>query len=182
LRFGGNRGEDFAFPSSDRSGVALIGALQWLLRGQPQARKQRANRGERQAHFKAREQQFLDDLPGPQSKVKAVLIGALSIDPSKYLSLLGAGEFSRSSRPFGRAQRLQPAATSARRRFAFVSPRSIHAERRGHGRRVFSLIHPLNRQNAHFFKRVVGQSATVSFHQPLNTMRPHSSPNRPLNY
>jgi len=46
-----------------------------------------------------------------------------------------------------------------------------------------SEVSPLRRQNTHFFERVVGQSASVSFHARLDMNKDDEVPmNRPLNY
>src|SRR5512142_1985263 len=87
-----NRGIGLALPAGNGFGIALIGALQRLLRGQPQARQDRADRGQTQAHAETLGDQVAHDLAGPQATIKPVLQRILAVDPSTHLPLLRPGQ------------------------------------------------------------------------------------------
>jgi len=72
LCLGGDGRKGLGLPLFNGFGIALIGPLQRLLRSQSQARKQPANRGQRQSNAKSGEQQLLNDLPCPKTEVKPI--------------------------------------------------------------------------------------------------------------
>ena len=88
LRFAGNGRIGFALPSLDGLRIALIGALQRLLRCQPQLRQQLTHRAHPEMNAKLLLDQFRHNVARPQAKVQAVLARVAPIDPAKHLPLL----------------------------------------------------------------------------------------------
>jgi hypothetical protein len=154
-------------PALDCFRVALVSALQRLLRRQVQPRQHRADRRQAQRDTELPPHQFPNQVARPQPEVKPILHRILAIDPAQHLLLLRTCELARAARAFAGAQ--CPNATTATARLSpdLVRPRAMHPKRCRNIIRMLSLGHALNRQNAHLFKRVVSQSSAVSFHETI---------------
>src|SRR5437667_60629 len=101
-----------ALPRRDRLRVALVGAHQRFLRRQPQARQQLADRGQAELHAKLVGDQLGNDVPRPQTKIKAIPTRVPAVDPAEYLPRLLRCQFGRTAGALARAQRTQtPPAT-----------------------------------------------------------------------
>src|SRR5690554_1516927 len=86
-----------ALPGLYRFRIALVGAFQWLLRRQTYLGEQLPNGADTQGNGELLQDQFANDLPRPQAKIKAVLKRVLSVDPLKDLLLLLWRQLSRST-------------------------------------------------------------------------------------
>src|SRR5712692_8126963 len=160
----GDRGIDLALPALDRLRVALVGALQRLLRREPEFREQRANRSDTQADAELAFDQQRDDASRPQTEVQSVLARVASIDPAKDLTLLRRGQTARATRAAGRAQRPQAPASSRGSLEPFIDHRAVEAERCDHDRGFLAFAYPLHCHAPDLFERLVIKRASVSLH------------------
>ena len=80
-----NDRERIALPAFDGYRIALIGALQRLLRRQSQFSEQTADRGHAQADIEFPQNQLTYGLSRPQGNVKTVLQRVLAIHPAENL-------------------------------------------------------------------------------------------------
>lgn len=165
-------------PALDCFRVALVSALQRLLRCQVQARQHRTYRRQAQRDIELPLHQLPNQVARPQPEVKSILHWILAINPAQHLLFLRTRELAGAARAFAGAQ--CPNATSATARLSpdLVRPRAMHPKRCRNIIRMRSLGHALNRQDAHLFKRVVSQAPTVPFHErPCHS---HSLKHRPF--
>jgi hypothetical protein len=80
-----------AFARNRRIRLALVGALQRLLRRQPLTCQHRPDRSQDQARAESPGDKFAHDVAGPEAKVKTVLHRILAMDPAKHLAFLRRG-------------------------------------------------------------------------------------------
>src|ERR1035437_3717083 len=145
LRLRGNGRKTLALPPLYRLRVTLVGALQRLLRCEPQFSQQRPHGGDAHTHAEFLLDQDGDDLPRPQSEVQTVLQWIAAVDPAKYLAFLLRRKPARTSGATCGAQCLQSVAASRCRLHPFVDRRSAKAERRNDLDRFLAFTNALNR-------------------------------------
>ena len=145
----------FPLPALDGFRIALIGALQRLLRRQPELRQQFADRGQPKPDAKLLLDQLGHHRARPQTKVQAVLARVTAIDPAEHLPLLRRRQTARPSRRFGRAQRLDPHPRLQRRLEPLVDRRAIESVGRNHLRRRTRLRAPAPPPSAELLQRLM---------------------------
>ena len=159
-----NRRVRLALPALDRHRVALVGALQRLLRRQALAHQQRPNRRQAQAHIESLGDQFAHDLTCPQTKIEPVLHRGLAVDPTKHLPFLRRGQGPWATGRRARRQRLESLAPPARHLELAVDRAAVKTVAGDHLARALALTHTLDRHLADGFQSPVIQRAAVSLH------------------
>jgi len=147
-----------------RTGVALIGPTQRLLRRDLQFRQQAAHRGQSQRLTHSLLDQVRDDAPRPQTEVKPVLPGVFAADPLPHLPLLLVGKLAR------------PAGVLARRQSGLAAfgfrPQPAIDRRAAQSITANDLARPLafadasNRHSSNAFRNLVTECASIDYHTP----------------
>jgi hypothetical protein len=88
FRLACNRRIGLAPPPLDRIGIALIGALQRLLRCQAELGQQGAHSGQAKPDTELPFDQLRHNGSRPQAEIQTVLAGVLAVDPTKHLPFL----------------------------------------------------------------------------------------------
>src|ERR1019366_3535225 len=169
LRFGlpCNGGKGVTLPSFNGLRVALVGALQRLLRSEVEFGKQATDRGHAQTDIEFLEDEFTHDVPRPQSKFKAVLHRVLAVDPAEHLRFLSARQFRRTPSAFACDQAVLPATPSTDLGEPLVSrgaaqPIAVH-----HHRNLLPLKNALHRHHADSFFCFSIMSSSIFLHERL---------------
>src|SRR4030095_11767763 len=121
-----------ALPPSNRFGIALVGALQRLLRNQAQLRQQLAHCRDPEPYSELALDQLCDDLARPQGKVESVLPRVLAGDSAIPLPLLCRSKRARASRRLARDQCAKTFTAPARRAQPPVDRGAAEAIRSAH--------------------------------------------------
>ncbi|AFT90516.1 hypothetical protein BUPH_08414 (plasmid) [Paraburkholderia phenoliruptrix BR3459a] len=112
-------------PALDCLWIALVSALQRLLRRQVQTRQHRADRGQAPRDTEFTLYQFAYEITRPKPEVKAILHWVLAIDPAQRLLLLCGSELARAACCLRRPQRTHTSSSPPGLRSQLVRPRCI---------------------------------------------------------
>jgi len=159
-----NCGIRLTLPAGNRVGITLIRPLQGLLRRQALSCQQGTNRGQAQPRAESLRDQFAHDLARPQAKVEPVLPWILSIDPAKHLSFLPRSQGPWAAGRGAGRERVESAATPARRREPAIDRAAVKAVAGDHVARALALAHALNGHRADGLQGAVVQCPSVSRH------------------
>src|SRR6266404_310815 len=163
----GQRRIGLLLPQGNGFRISLIGALQRLLRRQLQLRQQRADRRDSQIDSELLLDQQRDDCTRPQAEVQSVLSRIATIDPTKYLPLLGRGQTSRTTRSTRRTQRPQSIAASLGHPHPLVDCRAVESVRGNYDARIFAFAYPSDRHETNLLQGGVIECAAINSHRTL---------------
>src|SRR5208282_5840417 len=172
----GQRRISLLLPQRNCLRISLIRALQRFLRSQLQLRQQRTHRRDSQVHAEFLLNQQRDDRACPQAKIQSVLPRIATVDPSKYLPLLGGRQASRTTRGTLRTQRSQSVAAALGHAHPFIDGRAVESVRGNHNTRVLALAYPSDRHETNLLQRGVINCAAINLHCALYQQLRHRIP------